>query len=92
MQQRAGGDAQGGPTPRQRADEDPARRWTKTLHDLWKLINSVKIFAGGDIRLLVATWSPAHRAGYAAQLRAIGTTLATWVMALEEGLPNDGGG
>jgi hypothetical protein len=91
MQQRADTDAQGGPTPRQRAAEDPARRWTKTLHDLWKLMNSVKVFAGGDIRLLVATWTPAQRAGYAAQLRAIGTTLAPWVTALEEGLPDDGG-
>jgi len=71
-----------GKSPRQMADEDAARRWTKSLHDLYVLMQSVERNAGGDILVLTAAWSPTLRQQYADELARITTVLAHWRQAL----------
>jgi ParB family chromosome partitioning protein len=54
MQRREATDALPGKSPHQVSDEDPARRWHKSFHDLFMFMNSVKHFAGGDLSNLVS--------------------------------------
>lgn len=83
MQRRQNAEDLPGKSPHQLAHEDPARRWTQSFHDLYKLMNSVHHFAG-DLRTLTQTWSPAYRAQSAAELRRICTVMQTWIATLEE--------
>lgn len=83
MQRRQNAEDLPGKSPQQLAHEDPAKRWHKAFHDLYKLMNSVHHFAG-DIRTLAQSWSPAYRTQSAAELRRIGQVLQTWIAALDE--------
>lgn len=84
MQRRKNKEDLPGKSPHQVAHEDPARRWTQSFHDLYKLMNSVRHFAG-DLRTLTQTWSPAYRAESAAELRRMCAVMQEWIMTLEEG-------
>ena len=83
MQRRQNTEGLPGKSPHQMAHEDPARRWMKSLHDLYVLMNSVRHFAG-DLRTLTETWSPAYRTQSAVELRRIGAVLQEWIATLEE--------
>lgn len=71
-----------GPNPYQVAHGDPARRWSKSVHDLLVLMRSVRENAGGDILRLTRQWSPAARHSYGEQLQEICATLELWITAL----------
>jgi hypothetical protein len=83
MQRRKNKEDLPGKSPHQVAHEDPARRWTQSFHDLYKLMNSVRHFAG-DLRTLTQTWSPAYRAQSAAELRRMCAVIQEWIVTLEE--------
>jgi ParB family chromosome partitioning protein len=84
MQRREATDALPGKSPHQVSDEDPARRWHKSFHDLFMFMNSVKHFAGGDLSNLVSKWKPAYRKQSAEELRRIRDVITTWIAVLEE--------
>lgn len=84
MQRRQSNEGLPGKSPYQAADEDPARRWAQSFHDLHKLMNSVRYFADGDLGTLARTWSAAYRAQSAAKLRQICGVMQDWIVALEE--------
>jgi ParB-like chromosome segregation protein Spo0J len=83
MQRRKNKEGLPGKSPHQVAHEDPARRWTQSFHDLYKLMNSVRHFAG-DLRTLTQTWSPAYRTQSAAELRRMCAVMQEWIVTLEE--------
>lgn len=82
VQHRKQQEALPGPNPYQAAHGDPARRWSKSVHDLLVLMRSVRENAGGDILCLTRQWSPAARQSYCEQLQDICTTLELWIVAL----------
>ena len=74
-----------GRNPYQVARDDPARLWSKSVHDLLVLMRSVRENAGGDIVMLTSQWSVKARESYRVQLQAIHATLAQWISVLQEG-------
>lgn len=84
LQRREATDALPGKSPHQVSDEDPARRWHKSFHDLFMFMNSVKHFAGGNLANLVSKWKPAYRKQSAEELRRIRDVITTWIAVLEE--------
>jgi hypothetical protein len=83
MQRRKNTEELPGKSPYQLSYEDPARRWTQSFHDLYKLMNSVRHFAG-DLRTLTQHWSPAYRTQSAIELRRICGVMQEWIATLEE--------
>lgn len=72
-----------GPNPYHVARDDPARRWSKSVHDLLVLMRGVRENADGDILRLTRRWSPAARQSYRDQLQTICATLEMWIVALD---------
>ena len=71
-----------GANPYKIAQDDPARRWSKSVHDLLVLMRSVRENAGGDITVLTRKWSRAARYSYRQQLQDIHITIDLWIHAL----------
>lgn len=84
LQRREATDALPGKNPHQYADEDPARRWYKSFHDLHMMMNSVRHFAGGDLSRFAQRWKSDYRRQSAEELRRIRDVLTTWIAVLEE--------
>lgn len=70
-----------GPTPHEEAQQDPARRWSASLHKLYVLLNSTR--DNGGIRALAKKWTNESKTEYVAELRRIVGELEKWISILE---------
>lgn len=69
-------------TPRQTANEDPARRWCASLHKLYVFMNSTR--DAGGIKKLSRKWSTEAKKDYIAELKRITGELDKWIDELEK--------
>ncbi len=75
------GPASLGKTPKEEADSSPEKRWHLVLHDLYKLINSIRDIGG--IKSLAKSWTKDGRKQAADDLREIEDKIRDYRKALE---------
>lgn len=70
-----------GPSPKQAAKQSPAVRWSKLLHDIYMVMNSIRDIGG--ITKLTEDWGQAAIGTCADEMREIVATFDKWIEELE---------